>query len=53
MTEIKHIVFNPSYIELQKICETYETAGWQLVRILPYSQYATVAVFQRESTHGN
>ena len=53
MTEIKHRPFNPVVLgfgypsALSIVCYDMEKEGWELISIVPHTQWEHVAVFQR------
>lgn len=48
---MRNIVFNPlaTYGGLKMACEAQAAEGWALLRIVPHSQFESVAVFERRS----
>jgi hypothetical protein len=42
---VRHIVFNHSLRNIAEICTEQEKDSYVLVRIVPYTQYESVAVF--------
>lgn len=52
ITVIRNVVYNPSWPlnALQMVCDAQANDGYALLRVVPVSQYETVAVFERTIT---
>ncbi len=48
MNQSRHVAFNPQHIfSLQPLCDEHERAGWSLMRVIWWSAFEAIAVFER------